>query len=139
MKKLLLCILSLALLLNGCGFAQMDDESQQIECHASEIIAKCSVTISMSGNKITARGTLSANYKMEKLGASSLKIQEYRDGKWVTVASKLSSFSYNKADHVCTVSYEGTEGETYRAIGVFFATDGTLSDSISAATRGKVL
>lgn len=139
MKKILACIMLLVLLLNGCGFAQMDDESQQSISRASELICRCSVSISVSGTKLTAKGTIAANYRMEKLGASSLKIQEYRDGKWVTVASKLSSFSYNKADHVCTVSYEGTEGKTYRAIGVFFATDGTKSDSISGTTNGKTI
>lgn len=106
---------------------------------ASEIIDSCSLTLYSSGTNLTASGLISANYTCTKIGAQIIKIQEYRNGSWVTVASKSSAYGYNVSSHRASVTYTGRSGYKYRATCTFYASDGSISDTQTRTTGSKTI
>ena len=84
-----------------------------------------------SSTKFQAWFEVTALGRMEKLGASEIKIQESSDGEnWTTVKTcTMANYSNliceNTGLHGSYVSYTGTAGRYYRAKITLYAKDGT--------------
>lgn len=135
MKKRIVAGMMLSLLLCACfvGYAR------ETTSRASELINSCSCIMNMNGTTITASATINAKTLCDKIGFRSLVIQEYRDGKWVTVIGKYSRYKTNKASYAITLSYTGKSGAEYRAQCKAYVEDDTLSDTASQTTGSRIL
>lgn len=116
-----------------CCFTAYAEDANDMT-RTSEIIDSCSLTLYPSGTKLIASGLISAHYACDKIGAQTIKIQEYRDGSWVTVASKSSVYGYDVSSHRASVTYTGKSGYKYRATCTFYACDGSISDTQTRTT-----
>lgn len=135
MKKRILAVMMLTLLLCTCFVGYAEDATP----FASELIISCSCGISAKGTTLTATSSISAKVICDKIGFSSLVIQEYRDGKWVTVSGKYSQYINDKAGYSISLSYNGKSGAKYRAQCKAYVKDGTLSDTASLTSGSKTL
>ena len=135
MKKRILAVMMLTLLLCTCfvGYAE------EATLFASELINSCSCILNMNGTALTASATINAKTVCDQIGFSSLVMQEYRDGKWVTVAGKSSQYKYDKTSYGITLSYNGKSGAKYRAQCKAYVKDGTLSDTASQTSGSRTL
>ncbi|MDO4356948.1 MAG: hypothetical protein Q4E13_10615 [Clostridia bacterium] len=84
-----------------------------------DITSQCSLTV--SGKSLSATARIQTRDIAETLKITNLSIQEYRDGKWVSVkqtsGTKSNSFSFSKS-----LSYTGRSGYKYRAVAKFSIT-----------------
>lgn len=135
MKRRIVAVMMIMLLLCSC-FAGYAEESVM---RASDLIVSCSCGISSNGTSLTATASISAKDICDKIGFTSLVIQEYRNGKWITVAGKYSQYAYNKTGYATSLSYTGTSGMKYRAKCNAYVKKGDASDTASQTTSTKTL
>lgn len=135
MKKRIVAIMMVTLLLCSC-FASYAESPVP---YASALIMSCSCGISARGTTLNATASISAKDLCDKIGFTSLVIQEYRDGKWVTVAGKYNQYINNKAGYAIALSHSGTSGMKYRAKCSAYVKDGSLSDTAGETTASKTL
>lgn len=134
-KKLLsfLLVLSfmLAIIMPAATLASGDDEDDGFTVFASTFVSDKSVNIAKrSGGVVHANFTIEARYSIDRLGCSTLYIQEKQDdGSWKVVKSIVSSYSYNTDFHSVTLSYNGTVGLQYKSGVSWNAKDGSTTES----------
>jgi hypothetical protein len=86
------------------------------------------------GQKIEVLSTVTGTGIMDVIGVSTLNIQEYRSGSWVTVKSWSSLYKYNSIQASFLTTYQGVAGRKYRAVITFYAANSRGSDTKSLTT-----
>ena len=124
-KRIISCILLVVLLTLGASAV-----AESIVPYASELIGARYIDAWAYGDgEIEFTAEIVAVGPVDKLGFSSLKIQEKQGSRWVTVKSAYSKYATNAAQYDYTISYDGTPGNDYRLVVVYYAKDGDLSDT----------
>lgn len=124
MKRKLSCILLVVLIASmvTCAYA--------IETRASELISATGITTSRyTGGVMEFTARITATDVVDKLGFTSIKVQEYDGSSWNTVKTTTNKFAYDKVSHLYTVSYNGTVGKQYRAVVNYKVEDNGSSDT----------
>jgi hypothetical protein len=70
----------------------------------------------------------------DNLGFSYIRLQELRDGSWVTVKSVTSKYTSNARTYVYSFTYYGTTGLDYRAQAGFYAKDYAVTETCSSTS-----
>jgi 4-amino-4-deoxy-L-arabinose transferase-like glycosyltransferase len=71
----------------------------------------------------------------DSLGFSYIRLQENRNGTWVTVKSTSSKYAANTKYFQYSITYYGTPGMSYRAQAGFIAIDGSLTETRSSTSE----
>ena len=107
-KRIISCILLVLLFTLGASAA-----TESIVPYASELIGARYIDAWAYGDgEIEFTAEIVAVGPVDKLGFSSLKIQEKQGSRWVTVKSAYSKYATNAAQHDYTISYDGTREMT---------------------------
>ena len=135
MKRRVVAVIMLTLLLCSCfvGYAEAAEQ------RASELIISCSCGISSKGTTLHATAAVSAKVTCDQIGFISLTIQEYINGKWVTVAGEYGQYAIDKSGYSISLSHDGKSGAKYRAQCKAYVKDGSLSDTTSKTSGTKTL
>lgn len=128
-KKIVSTILSLI-----CIFSIANAFAAEVHPYASTIIMSYKIAIKDSSTTITADTSITTKVIADKLGFSSIKIQEKQGTQWVTVKSAYSQYKSNGATHAYTLTYTGTAGNEYRAVAGFYAEDKGVSETRNATS-----
>lgn len=97
---------------------------------ASELIVDCYIYAYTYGNgDIEFATDMTTLGSVDKIGFSSLKLQEKQGSKWVTVKSATNKYAYNTSLYSYSMSYSGTSGNEYRFVVKYYAKDGSVSDT----------
>ena len=91
--KRLFAVIVLSIYLVCFGFACCV-QAEEVETRASEYIAGRSLNLSKNNGAVVATTSISCYDKCDKIGFSSLTIQENRNGVWTTVSS-TSAYAYD--------------------------------------------
>lgn len=119
-----ICSLLVILILVLCGGCI----AEGIQPYASSLITSYSIsTDRYTGGKIMITTDIVAFHSIEKLGFSSVKIQEYDNDTWTTVKRATNKYAYNALSHGYSLSYDGTTGMKYRGVVSFYAKDGATT------------
>jgi hypothetical protein len=129
---LVACLLSLTIILPWAS-AEIIFFPQSYELISSAYV----VPDPQGSGMIEAEATISCTRVVDNLGFSYIRLQENRNGTWVTVKSTTSKFSTNAAYYQYTITYYGTPGMSYRAQAGFSATDSGITETRSS-TSGSV-
>lgn len=83
------------------------------------------------------------NREMTKIGVSKIQVQQKISNQWKTIITDYGTVSNkflaaNKSDYTCFISYNLTEGQTYRAIITAYAGDSNGSDTKERTTNAVV-
>ena len=128
-KRIISCILLVVLLMLGAGAV-----AEGIMPYASELIgARYIYAWAYEGGEVKFVAEIVAVDSLEKLGFSSLKLQEKQGSRWVTVKAAYDKYAYDNVRHDYTISYDGASGNEYRLVVVYYAKDGGITD-----TRTKI-
>ena len=129
MKRIIRCVaffLAVVMLIATPSFA-----AEQSAVRGSSYFASSSVYLyKISDTSFRAWFHVTATCGMDKLGASSVRIQESEDGiNWTTVQTYRSDVYTNfiaedTGSHSSYATYTGTRGMYYRAIIILYAEDG---------------
>lgn len=109
-----------------------------IEPFASTLIQSCTVSITAdSGGVMNAGASIIAKSTVDEIGATYLRIQEKRDGSWVTVKVKGNGKNTNSKSYSTTLSRTTTVGTECRAqASLYVDHDGTKeSRSLTSGTK----
>ena len=113
-------------------------ESNEPTPYASELIRSFTVNLSINGSTATATATVNAKGTYDKVGISSLRIQEKRDGSWVTVATLSNQYGTNVRYFQDELTYGSAKnGVQYRATATFFVEEGTSTETRSSYSATK--
>lgn len=85
--------------------------------------------------RVDAAATVSCTRVVDSLGFSYIRLQEKRDGIWVTVKSATSRYTTNAAYYQISITYYGTPGMSYRAQAGFSATDNGITETRSSTSE----
>jgi hypothetical protein len=91
----------------------------------------------MGSGRIDVTASIEANYSVDQLGFSYIRLQEYRNGAWTTVKSVSSKYVYSSISHMYSFTYYGTAGMSYRAQAGYLAKDGSVTETRSS-TSGTI-
>ena len=128
-KRIVSCILLVVMLTLGAV-------AESIVPYASELIgARYIYAWAYEGGEVKFVAEVVAVDSLEKLGFSSLKLQEKQGSRWVTVKSAYDKYAYDKAQHDYTISYDGASGNEYRLVVVYYAKDGGITDTRTKTSR----
>ena len=130
-KRIISCILLVVLLTLGAVAVAED-----IVPYASELIGGRFINAwAYEGGEVKFVAEIVAVDSLEKLGFSSLKLQEKQGSRWVTVKSAYDKYAYDNVRHDYTISYDGTSGNEYRLVVVYYAKDGDITDTRTKTSR----
>lgn len=85
----------------------------------------------MGGGRIDTTATIVCARSVDSLGFPYIRLQEYRNGSWVTVKSVSSKYTSNTSTYTYIMTYYGTPGMSYRAQAGFSATDNAITETRS--------
>lgn len=123
MKRVVSFIL-LFVILTSCSLAFA------VQTRASELIIDCYIYARCYGDgQIKFSTDMTTLGSVDKLGFSSLKLQEKQESEWVTVKSATNKYAYNTSLHSYSMPYDGTSGNEYRFVVKYYAKDGDISDT----------
>ena len=91
----------------------------------------------LGNGRIDTTAYVESNISVDQLGFSYIRLQELRNGTWITVKSVSSKYTYSARSHSYTFTYYGTSGMSYRAQAGYCATDGSLTETRSS-TSGTI-
>lgn len=130
MKRIMAIVLLFAVMIS-CSLT-VAAESQT---RASELIIDRTIYAFDYGNGdvefVTDINTYGA---VDKLGFSSLKLQEKQGSQWATVRSATDKYTYNSSDYSYSLSYGGTPGNQYRFVVKYYAKDGDIVETRSTTS-----
>ena len=130
-KRFVSCILLVAFVVLGAGAV-----AESIVPYASELIgARYIYAWAYEGGEVKFSAEIVAVAPLDKLGFSSLKLQEKQGSRWVTVKSAYDKYAYDKAQHDYTISYDGASGNEYRLVVVYYAKDDGITDTRTKTSR----
>ena len=130
MKRLLGLVLLVAII-SSCSLA-FAAESQT---SASELIIDWAVYANDYGNgNVEFTADITTLGSVDKLGFTSLKLQEKQGSKWVTVKSATDKYAYGIAVYSYSLSYGGTPGNQYRFVVKYYAKDGDIVETRSTTS-----
>lgn len=100
-----------------------------VEIKSSSYISSYAISIAPSSSgKITVYFEVTGTSYMDKIGVSSVYIQEYRNGIWYNVKS-FQGYNYNSPKYINEIIYNGVIGRTYRAKATYYAEKNGGSDT----------
>lgn len=128
-KRIVSCILLVVMLTLGAV-------AESIVPYASELFgARYIYAWAYEGGEVKFVAEVVAVDSLEKLGFSSIKLQEKQGSRWVTVKSAYDKYAIDKAQHDYSISYDGTSGNEYRLVVVYYAEDGGITDTRTKTSR----
>lgn len=129
MKRVFCIALTIFFLLSTVAMAEITPYSNEIR------EASCNLT--RDGNALTAIAIVRSREQADVLKITSLSIQEYQDGRWVTVKSVSNVIKTNSSYLSKTLTHTGKTDCKYRAVARFSVTiDGvTATATRTSATR----
>ena len=138
MKRTLSVMLTIIMLftLLGCAQAQTGGSGVAVP-YASELINVTSIiSAALSNGKVEFTARITATTVVDKVGFSSIKIQEQSDSSWKTVKSVNGKYGYDRVSYAYALSYNGTVGKKYRAVVNYRVEDGDASDTRTRTSSG---
>ncbi len=105
---------------------------------SSALISTTDVYIDPKGSgKIYTEAYIICTRAADSLGFNYIRLQEYRNGTWVTVKSVSSKYTANATQYTYSFTYYGTPGMSYRSQAGFSATDSGITETRSS-TSGTI-
>lgn len=99
----------------------------------SQLISGTDVGADSKGSgRIDTVASITTRIAVDSLGFSYIRLQELRDGSWVTVKSVSSKYVANTYSYQYSFTYYGTPGMSYRAQAGFSATDNGINETRSS-------
>lgn len=124
MKRILALVLLLALV-SSCSLAFAAAQPR-----ASELIVDRFVyAYALGDGKVRFSVDITTIRSVDKLGFSSIELQEKQGSDWETVKSATNKFGYNRINYSYSISYNGTIGNEYRVYVKYYAEDDGVSDT----------
>lgn len=125
MKRVLGLVLLVAII-SSCSLAL----AAETQTRASELIIDRAIYANDYGDgSIEFTADITTYGSVDKLGFSSLKLQEKRGSEWITVKSAKDKYAYNTAIHSYSLSYNGTIGNQYRLVVDYYVKDGNIVET----------
>ena len=130
--KRFFCVISILLIISLLPFGVFAVENEGASTYASDFFtATTAYVYSVDDDTFGVWFDVLGKYKMDAIGASSVRIQRSANGtsSWTTVKTFSSAtysnlLSYNTVFHGDSVTHTGTQGYYYRAYVIFYAEKG---------------
>lgn len=133
--KVIAILLVLSVFVSGGTSVSAATVMEEISPHASVYLSSYSAWTSIdSDNKIYVYYDVDATDTVARIGAKLIVLQVKDAGVWTNVLTKTGTVTngmllQNKASHLGAITYQGTEGKTYRAVVTVYAGPASGGDS----------